>query len=183
MYELSLLTPDGRSRAQRQFLHAPVEQFSDVKFIFRGARDFVNPSKLLGLMAGLAEIAEQLAIERQLVNAARERVGEIDVLRWTAGNADGPGRARRHRSCAWSRIGSQQLLDVRRRTHPRLRIRRDGRLSHVDFDLADELVRLRIDNLDAAIATIGDVDVALGVVGDRVRRVQLPEILAARLTE
>ena len=48
------------------------------------------------------------------------------------------------------------------------------------MDLADERVGLRVDDLDAAVAAIGDVDVALGVVGDGVRRVELPGLVAAR---
>src|SRR5260221_1913361 len=30
-------------RMQDEFLHAPVQQFADVDFVFRRARDFVNP--------------------------------------------------------------------------------------------------------------------------------------------
>ena len=41
-----------------------------------------------------------------------------------------------------------------------------ARHRHVDLDLAHELVRLRIDHLDAAVAAVADVDVALRVVGD-----------------
>jgi hypothetical protein len=40
-----------------------------------------------------------------------------------------------------------------------------------------------IDHLDAAVAAVADVDVALGVVRDRVRRVQLADLGAARLAD
>ena len=38
-------------RAEDQLLHPPVQQLRDVKFILRGACDFVNPSELLELPA------------------------------------------------------------------------------------------------------------------------------------
>src|SRR5690348_12994252 len=38
-------------RFEDQLLHAPVQQLSDVQFIFRGARNFVNPTELLELLA------------------------------------------------------------------------------------------------------------------------------------
>src|ERR1035437_7117174 len=34
------------ARMQQQLLHTPVQQFADVNFVFRRARDFVNPSEL-----------------------------------------------------------------------------------------------------------------------------------------
>jgi hypothetical protein len=50
-------------RMQRQLLHAPVQQFRDVYFIFRRAGDFVNPAKLFQLFSGFAEPAEYFSVD------------------------------------------------------------------------------------------------------------------------
>ena len=47
---------------------------------FRRARDLVDPAELLQLLAGLAEHAEHLAVERQLVDAAGIGVGAVEHL-------------------------------------------------------------------------------------------------------
>jgi len=59
---------------QDQLLHAPVQNFRNVNLVFRWARDFMNPAELFRLAAGLAKYAENLAIERKLVDAAGKRV-------------------------------------------------------------------------------------------------------------
>src|SRR6185369_12954988 len=41
-------------RMKNELLHPPVEQFPDIEFVLRGARDFVNPSELLHLPPRLA---------------------------------------------------------------------------------------------------------------------------------
>src|SRR5258707_14669401 len=42
-------------RMQQKLLHAPVQQFGYVNFIFRRAGDFVNPAELFQFFAGLAD--------------------------------------------------------------------------------------------------------------------------------
>lgn len=39
----------GPAWIEKQLLYSPIEQFADIKFIFRRARDFVNPSELFKL--------------------------------------------------------------------------------------------------------------------------------------
>src|SRR5437588_13104252 len=51
-------------RAQNQFLHAPIQNLSDVDFVFRWARDFVNPAELLRLPTSPAKHSYHLAIKR-----------------------------------------------------------------------------------------------------------------------
>ena len=63
----------SRLRLQDQLLHAPVQELADVEHVLRRAGDRVDPAELLQLLAGLAEHAEHLAVERQLVDAARAR--------------------------------------------------------------------------------------------------------------
>ena len=46
---------------QDQLLDAPIHDFSNVDFVFRGARDFVNPAELLGLFARAAKDARRRA--------------------------------------------------------------------------------------------------------------------------
>ena len=46
-----------------QFLDAPVEKFRDKELVLAGAGDFVNPAKLAKRFAGLAQNAENFAVE------------------------------------------------------------------------------------------------------------------------
>src|SRR5205085_501064 len=85
-----------RRRLQRQLLHAPVQELGHVDLVLAGARDLVNPAELFCLMAGLAEISEHLAVERQLVDASGIRVAAVEellALRVRRRHADGPRRA------------------------------------------------------------------------------------------
>ena len=78
---------------ENEFLDAPVEEFGDVKLVFGGAGDFVNPAELAGLLARLAEDAEDSSIERKFIDVARERVGGVEDLIGRGRDANGPGRA------------------------------------------------------------------------------------------
>ena len=48
-------------RLEVQLLDAPVEKLGDVKLVFAGAGDFVDPAELAELFAGLAEHAESFS--------------------------------------------------------------------------------------------------------------------------
>jgi hypothetical protein len=50
-------------RLQNQFLYSPVEQLGNIKLVFRRTGNFVDPSELFELLAGLSQIAEHLAIK------------------------------------------------------------------------------------------------------------------------
>ena len=65
---------------QDQLLNTPVEQLTGVDFVLGGAGQLVNPAELLHLVTHAAQNAQYLAFERQLVNAARHRIGAIYVL-------------------------------------------------------------------------------------------------------
>src|SRR5580693_3975223 len=65
---------------QDQLLHPPIEDFGDVEHVLVGAGDGVDPAELLELLAGAAEHAQNLAVEAQLVDAARKSVGDIEHL-------------------------------------------------------------------------------------------------------
>src|ERR1700722_19092117 len=62
------------SRLQNQLLHAPVQELGDIQHVLRRTRHRVNPAELLQLLAGLAEHAQHLAVEAELVDAARPGV-------------------------------------------------------------------------------------------------------------
>src|ERR1700674_449843 len=66
-----------RSRMKREFLRAPVQQFSDIDFILRRARDRMDPAEFLQGLACAAEPSQELAVERQFVNAARVAVRHV----------------------------------------------------------------------------------------------------------
>src|SRR5437867_13126688 len=102
---------------QDQLLHTPIHDLSNVELVSRGALDFVNPAELPGLPAGTAEDAKNLSVQRQLVQAAGERVGSIQHLIRTGRDTDGPGSAlvlasgslgRRHRTHPWTRAGRER---------------------------------------------------------------------------
>src|SRR5215470_19727973 len=77
----------------KELLHAPVQDLGDVDFILGRAGDLVDPAELLELLARLAHHAKHLAVKRELVEAARESVGnEHDLVR-AGRDADRPGRA------------------------------------------------------------------------------------------
>src|SRR5882757_352795 len=57
-------------RLQQQLLHPPVQELGDIEHVLGRARHRVDPAELLELLAGLAEHAQNLAVERQLVDAA-----------------------------------------------------------------------------------------------------------------
>src|SRR5262245_42092641 len=118
----------------------------------------MNPAELFGLTARLTQYAENLAVEGNLVNAARKRVGRIQHLIWSGCNAD----------CPWRSALSYTLLCTGLVPKPRLCIRRHR---YVDFDFAQELP-VGVEDLNATIPAIGDIDVSLGVGGDTVRRVE-----------
>ena len=53
-----------------------------------------------------------------------------------------------------------------------------GRHRHIDGDLAQELA-VAVEHLDAPVAAVGDIDIALGVGADAVRRAELARLAAA----
>src|SRR4029077_12131225 len=83
---------------KQELLHAPVEDLGDVQLVLRRACNFVNPAELLRLLPCLAEDAEQLSVERDLIYTSRKRVGGVEHLVRTWGDANRPGRAGAHRS-------------------------------------------------------------------------------------
>ena len=60
-----------------QFLHSPVQQFADIKFIFRRTRDFVNPSELLKLPSCLPEHAEYFPVQGELVDSPGKGIRRV----------------------------------------------------------------------------------------------------------
>src|SRR5580704_12894937 len=82
-------------RMQDQLLHAPIENFGDVKRVLVRAGNLVNPPELLELLAGAAEHPEDLAVKRKLVDAAGEGVGDIKYLVRPRCDAERPWRAGR----------------------------------------------------------------------------------------
>src|SRR5205085_4965675 len=59
---------------QRQLLHSPVEKLRDIDLFLARTGDLVDPAELLRLLARFAQHTEHLAVERELVDAARECV-------------------------------------------------------------------------------------------------------------
>src|SRR5207245_4192361 len=75
---------------QRQLLHAPVQHLGDIQLVLGLTVDLVDPAELLQLFPGFAEHAEHGAVEGQLVDAARERIRHVHVLRRSWRDANRP---------------------------------------------------------------------------------------------
>src|SRR6202007_1313741 len=122
------------------------------------------PAELAQLLSGLSKITEKFAIEGELVNAAGKCVGgEEHRIRYRR-DAEGPGGARSHRP------GSRSGLVP------------DGRTSisgcgNINGDHAEKF-SFAIENLNAPIAAVGNVDISLRVYGNTVRRIQLAGLVA-----
>src|ERR1019366_3702971 len=154
---------------QGQLLQAPVEEFGDIDRVLGRAGDLVNPAEFFRLAASAAKYAQNFSFERHLVNAARKSVGRVEILRRTGRDADCPRCAGLH--------GAGLVFTLRGfSAHPRLRV---CGYRHVDFDFADES-SVGIEDLNAPVAAIRDVDIAPGIGGDAVRRVELTGLVAGR---
>jgi hypothetical protein len=151
-------------RLERQLLDAPVQDFGHEKFVLGRASDFVDPAKVAGLLAGLAEPAEEFAIETEFVDAAGEGVGGEEDLIGRRRDADGPGSAGRH--------GAGALRGTI--ADGGTRVGADG---EIDRDLAEEF-SIGVEDLDAAIAAVGDVDIVVRVDANVVRGVELAGLIA-----
>src|SRR5687767_15151990 len=120
------------SAFKRHFLHAPVRHLADEQDVLLAAVDRVGQPELLRQLAGRTELADDLAIELHLVDRRVLHavfvagVGDVEVLRRSAGHAHGERRA-----------------DV-----AELRLERAFRVEHLDSLVAgvgDVDVALRID--------------------------------------
>src|SRR5438876_1255677 len=157
---------------QDQLLHAPVEQLGDVEQVLGRAGDFVDPAKLLELFSRLAEYAEHLALKAELVDPPRVGVGCEQHLVGPRRDAQRPGRTRRHGQRAARGFELDEVGPVAdRRTRRRI-------VRHIDPYLAQERA-VAIEDLDAAIAAVGYIDVAPGIRGDAMRRMKLAGLAAA----
>src|SRR6266852_3020757 len=149
---------------ENYFLDATVQNFGDIEFVFGGAGDFVSPAELSDLLAGFAEDAENFSVEREFVDAAGESVGGVEHLILPGRDANGPGRA----GCQGAGGGGGLVADGG------AGVGIDG---NIDGDDAKEF-SIGVENLDAAIAAIGDVNVIARIDGDAVRCVELTGLIA-----
>src|SRR6266566_1295108 len=135
-----------------EFLNAPVEDFTDVEFVFRRAGHFVNPAELAELLAGLAEHAQDFSVEAELIDAPGKCIGTIKHLVGSGRDANRPGRAGSHRAGCRRGFVADGGASV-------------GRSGNIDGDLAEEL-SIGVEDLDAPVAADGDVDVVARVDGN-----------------
>jgi hypothetical protein len=135
---LSQITPSRIlvNRLEYQFLDAPVEDFGNVEFVFGGAGHFVDPVELAELLAGFAEDAENFSVESEFVNGTGETVGTVEGLIWCGRDANGPGRAGRHRSAGGGGLVPDGGASV-------------GFHGNINGDLAGQF-STAVENLDAA---------------------------------
>src|SRR5437764_5082884 len=147
-----------------QLLDAPVEKFRDEKLVFAGTSDFVNPAKLAKWFARLAKDAKHFSIESELVNSPGKCVRGVENLIRPGGDANGPRSAGRHGPGRRGWFVADGGASI-------------GGSGHIDRKLAKKFSG-RIENLDAAVAAVGDIDVVVGVHGNAVRNVELAGLRA-----
>src|SRR2546422_4816398 len=149
---------------ENEFLDAPVQEFGDVEFVCGGAGDFVNPAELTKLLAGFAEDAEEFPVEREFVDAAGESVGGVENLTWSWRNANGPWGAGRHSAGGGGGLVADSGASL-------------GGRGDIDGEFAKEF-SVRIENLDAVVAAVGNVNIVLRVDSDAVRSAELAGLVA-----
>src|ERR1700679_2245404 len=120
--ELAAAAGRGRrlARMQQELLHAPVQDFTDEKRILGRTSNLMDPTEFLHLAAALADVAEHLAMQAQLINTARIAVRAVQVLGWARRDTDCPG-------CSILRV---DLFLSEHIAHPRMQ---SGRGRHVDL--------------------------------------------------
>ena len=64
---------------RREFLHAPVGNFSGVNFIVGPAIEFMDGHEFLQLLAALAEFSDDAAVKLHLVNFAAVSMSVVPV--------------------------------------------------------------------------------------------------------
>src|SRR5579871_45924 len=144
------------SRVQQELLHPPVQQLGGVHLVFRGTGQLMNPAKLLELATSAAKPPQHLTVERHLIDASRKCIGDIENLMRGWRDADGPRGAwlidgGRRGLKDWTRIGWHRDVDVEDVEHL------PGGIQH----------------LNAAVATVRDVETILRVDDHRVQRTEL----------
>ena len=135
------------SGIENQFLYPPVVHVRDENDVFGWARQPMRPIELFRAAAGLAEHAENLAVEGELVQSTGLIVDGEQILSW-----------------AISRDTERPRWRSIRRVRIRIAQRRMPFLVIGDVE-PDELLEaaIRIENLNASIAAVGHVDVALAI--------------------
>ena len=119
----------------------------------------MNPAELPELFARFSEDAENFSVEREFVDASRETIGAVEDLVWPGRDANGPGRTGSHAASGGGGFVADGGAGV-------------GIDGNIDRELAEKF-STGVEDLDAAVATIGDVDVVVCIDGDAVRGVEL----------
>src|SRR5262249_49526029 len=153
-------TTTAATLAQNEFLNTPVGRFGDVDFAFRGTRELVRAGELFQQAARPADHPEHFPVERHLEDPPGERrfTDEHDL-----------SRARRNTDGIRSADARCEPLAGRRVAVDRVRARR-GR--HVDREETQELP-VGVEDLDAPVRPIANVDVVAAIDGNRVRQTKL----------
>src|SRR5260221_4581363 len=148
---------------ENEFLDAPVQDFSNVQFVFGGAGDFVDPAELAELLAGFDEVAEKFSIEREFVDAGGKAIGTVEDLIGGRRYANGPGRAGGHGAGGGRGLVADGGACV-------------GIVGNIDDELAEKF-SVRVEDLDAAVAAVRDVNAIVRINRDAVRSVELTGLI------
>jgi hypothetical protein len=81
------------ARFQDQLLYTPIQYLAYVKLVFRRTGDLVYPPKLIELLTGFSEHAQDFSFEAELINSAGKTIGAVKDLTRRRRNTYSPGRA------------------------------------------------------------------------------------------
>jgi len=119
---------------------------------------------LAELLAGFAEYSENFSVEGEVCRCGRGTVGAVEDLVGRGRDANGPGSAGGHGAGGRGRLVADGGAGV-------------GIDGNVNGELAKEF-SIDVEDLDAAVAAIGDVNVVVPIDGDAVRSVELAGLVA-----
>src|SRR5258708_16382826 len=149
---------------EREFLDGADENFGDVELVFGGAGDFVNPAEVAELFAGFAEDTENFSIKAEFIDAAWKTVGAEEDLVGAGGDANGRGRAGGYGAGGGGGLVADGGASI-------------GIDGNIDGDDAKEF-SISIEDLDAAVAAVRDVNIVVRIDRDAVRGVELAGLVA-----
>src|ERR1035437_3031837 len=156
-YKCQSLCPPHRM--QRQLLHTPRNDLAHQQFVLVAAIDFVHGRELAQVLARVSELADNGSVQFHLVNLAGHRVEQRIVA-------------------VRIRVGAVEIL-----VGPGGDAHGPGRPHPIVDGLEGEVV---VEDLNAAVGAVADVDVAFGIRRHGMRQIQLagrPALAAHRRDE
>src|SRR5579871_5520563 len=150
---------------QQKFLDTPIRRFRGIYLSLRRTSQRVRTRELAEIASRFPNYAQHLSIQRDFENAPRIRgLADKQHLGRTLCDAERIGRPDHS-----GQTGTGRCRSVHR---PRARIGR-----YIDGELAQELA-FGVEDLNAPIGAVADINIVVAVDGDRMRQVELTRAIA-----